>query len=62
LYHYSQPRRFSDSEIVQIGAFPKDYNFLGQPAGYVVGMSVPPIMVASIAYQIKQQWLDKINK
>jgi hypothetical protein len=28
---------------------------------YMIGMSVPPVMVAQIATEISNQWLTKIN-
>ena len=28
---------------------------------YLIGMSVPPVMVAQIATEISNQWLTKIN-
>jgi DNA (cytosine-5)-methyltransferase 1 len=49
------------------GSYPLDYDF--SPVGktrsatqYLVGMSVPPVMVARIATEIHHQWLQLINK
>ena len=42
------------------GSFPTDYNFNGNSINYIVGMSVPPIMMAKIALQIYEQWLSKL--
>jgi DNA (cytosine-5)-methyltransferase 1 len=28
--------------------------------GYLIGMSVPPVMTAQIAKQVYEQWLSKI--
>lgn len=51
-----------DKETVSlIGSYPLDYNHLefNNPQ-YLIGMSVPPVMVANIAEQIYNQWLSKI--
>lgn len=37
-----------------------NYNFNGNSINYIVGMSVPPIMMAKIALQIYEQWLSKL--
>lgn len=38
------------------GSYPLDYNFIKIEPKYLIGMSVPPIMTAQIAYQIWLQW------
>jgi DNA (cytosine-5)-methyltransferase 1 len=38
-------------------SFPTDYNFGSLDPRYVMGMSVPPVMMAQIATEIKRQWL-----
>ena len=43
------------------GAFPTDYNFLDQKAGYLCGMSVPPVMMSNVAERVWEQWLSKIE-
>jgi hypothetical protein len=35
--------------------------FLDNKYGYLIGMSVPPVMTAQIAHQIYLQWLSKIR-
>ena len=59
-YHYEEERRLFDSEIIKGGSFPTDYNFLKSKPIYVVGMSVPPIMVKKIAIEVHKQWLSKL--
>ena len=54
---FSEPRSLRDSELNKIGTFPKDYNYLGMRAKYLIGMSVPPVMVAQIATEIYEQWI-----
>lgn len=47
---------FSMSDYKNVQTFPQDYNFLGQSAKYICGMSVPPNMMANIASKIYNQW------
>jgi DNA (cytosine-5)-methyltransferase 1 len=53
--------KIADNEYCQVGTYPLDYNFKDIEPKYLIGMSVPPVMTAQIANQIKIQWLDKIN-
>lgn len=55
--HHSKPYLISNNEIIKAGTFPLDYNFLNVKPVYPVGMSVPPVMTAQIAYQIYLQLL-----
>ena len=61
LISYSEPRHLNNNELKQCGTYPLDYNFKKIEPKYLIGMSVPPVMTAQIANQIKIQWLDKIN-
>jgi DNA (cytosine-5)-methyltransferase 1 len=54
------PNRIENNEIKMIGSYPEDYNFLKNEPGYLIGMSVPPVMTAQIAKQIYQQWLSRL--
>jgi DNA (cytosine-5)-methyltransferase 1 len=58
---YSEPRYRNDKEVIMCGTYPLDYNFKSIEPKYLIGMSVPPVMTAQIANQIKLQWLDKIK-
>ena len=59
---FSKPIRLSKSEFCNIGSYPQDYNFTNNNQwGYLIGMSVPPIMTAQIATEIYIQWLSKIK-
>lgn len=60
LLHPIYERYLSDNEYTQIGTYPLDYNFKDIKPKYLIGMSVPPVMTAQIANQIKIQWLDKL--
>lgn len=56
---FSKPIRLSKSEFCNIGSYPQDYNFTNQ-WGYLIGMSVPPVMIAQIATEIYNQWISKL--
>jgi DNA (cytosine-5)-methyltransferase 1 len=60
-YHSTEPRHLYKSEFCAIGSYPQDYNFIDNKYGYLIGMSVPPVMTAQIAHQIYLQWLSKLN-
>ena len=55
-----RPELLTDSEFCKVGAYPLDYNFMGQKVQYLVGMSVPPLMTAQIATRIKEYWLNQM--
>jgi DNA (cytosine-5)-methyltransferase 1 len=57
---YDEKRTLSKSELCKGGSYPLDYNFLNVKAGYLIGMSVPPLMTGKIAEQIYKQWLSHI--
>ena len=61
ILHYKYPNYLSNDNICQIGTYPLDYNFKTIEPKYLIGMSVPPVMTAQIANQIRIQWLDKIK-
>jgi DNA (cytosine-5)-methyltransferase 1 len=55
-------RKLNNFEYQQIGTYPLDYDFQDVEPKYLIGMSVPPVMTAQIANQIKIQWLDKTTQ
>ena len=59
--HYKRANHISDKSLKLAGSFPLDYNFLNNKPKYIIGMSVPPVMIAQIANQIYKQWLSKIK-
>lgn len=63
-WRYFDGMACSDEDYIVCGTFPRDYNFLNAKSEsfvkYMVGMSVPPVMVAQIANQIYIQWLSKL--
>lgn len=60
-WHYNIKRMLNDNELIKASTFPKDYDFGNQKVKYVVGMSVPPIMMAHIADAIYRDLLCKIQ-
>lgn len=57
-FHPHEPRQISKQEVCMIGSFPVDYAFGGEVWHYLIGMSVPPVMMAQIAHQIDVQWFS----
>ncbi len=57
--HWAEPRSFSAAEIVRLQSFPDDYNFGGEKAVYVCGMSVPPLMMRGVAREIRKLWFPE---
>lgn len=57
LYHPYQKRKLTKNELMQIGSFPLDYDFIDIKPIYLIGMSVPPVMMAQVANQVYEQWL-----
>lgn len=57
--HWYEPRRLNAPEIQRLQTFPDDYDFAGQEAGYVCGMSVPPFMMQRVAAVLAQSLIGK---
>jgi DNA (cytosine-5)-methyltransferase 1 len=55
--HWVEPRHLSRDELVRLQSFPDDYDFLDTDPAYVVGMSVPPLMMQRLALELRKQWL-----
>lgn len=51
-------RYFSAGEILTTLTFPQDFKYGSVKPWYITGMSVPPVMTAQIATEIKRQLLD----
>lgn len=60
-YDYEIERTLFDDECKKAGTYPMDYDFCGNKVVYLVGMSVPPVMIAQIASEIYDQWLKPMN-
>lgn len=61
-FHHKFPRNLNKRELSLAGTFPLDYNFAKIDPGYLIGMSVPPVMMAQIAHQIYLQWFLLLKK
>jgi len=59
---FDSPRHLNKAEYCLAGSFPLDYNFIDIQTKYLVGMSVPPIMMAQVSYQVYIQLLSKLRK
>lgn len=62
IIRFSDGERFSESDLVYVSSFPEDYDFCGavnSKVKFYVGMSVPPVMMANIAHEVRVQWLGK---
>jgi DNA (cytosine-5)-methyltransferase 1 len=56
---FDEPRKMNSKEMILAQSFPLDYDFGSDKCGkvqYVVGMSVPPIMVATLVTRIYNEW------
>ena len=65
LIHPTQCRKLNNTEFKLGGTYPLDYNFdsgkgNSNYVGYLIGMSVPPVMTAQTAKQVYEPWLSKI--
>ena len=56
--YWHEKRNINDTEYRRMSTFPSDFDFGDAKVRYVCGMSVPPLMTAKIAEQIKLQWFD----
>lgn len=56
-----EPRFLTKFELQCGGSYPLDYNFLKLQPKYIIGMSVPPLMIKKIAIEIYEQWLRKLK-
>jgi DNA (cytosine-5)-methyltransferase 1 len=61
IYHYEHPRKLNTLEYCRASTYPTDYDFELNKPKYLMGMSVPPTMVAQIADEIFVQWLKPLH-
>lgn len=57
LCHPTKPRFITFAEAKRLGSFPDDYDFMDQDGRYVVGMSVPPLMMQRVATEVARALL-----
>lgn len=55
---YDIPRGLNKDEVILMSSFPEDYDFQGSSYLYVLGMSVPPVMMARLSFEIYRQWFS----
>lgn len=55
---YDIPRRINRKESILVSSFPEDYDFQNASHLYVLGMSVPPVMMAQLSFEIYRQWFS----
>lgn len=58
---FDEPRRLNTIEMIRAQSFPLDFDFMTDKAPkiqYVLGMSVPPLMIAEIANRIYNEWIN----
>lgn len=60
LYRWDTMHGLSNKQVCLLGSYPLDYNFRSKP-GYMIGMSVPPLMTYGVASEIKKQWFNNGN-
>lgn len=56
--HDTEKRNLSILEYARIQSFPDDYNYVKEGnahAGYICGMSVPPLMMQRVSYEVAKQ-------
>lgn len=60
-YFIDKETVLTDDTLAKVGSFPLDYDYVGfKNQQYLIGMSVPPVLVANISDQIYKQILSKI--
>lgn len=57
-FHPKYKRVISTKEEILASSFPQDYDFMDVSPTYVMGMSVPPLMMAKISNEIRKQILE----
>jgi len=57
--HWKQKRKLTFRELKRLGSFPDDYWAESESlGGYMVGMSVPPLMAKTVAQECVETWLN----
>ncbi len=55
---WDRPYKIGVTDVARASTWPTDYDFGDNDPVFIIGMSVPPVMTAQIATEIKRQWLD----
>ena len=57
--HWGECRKLTYREFIRLGSFPDDYQAKTPSIGkYIIGMSVPPLMMKAVAKAVIEQWLN----
>lgn len=58
-FHPKYQRKLNKKEVIKASSFPSDFDFCGVDPWYVMGMSVPPVMMANVSYQVYRQLFER---
>lgn len=61
LFDYSNKAQVSHKSIANASSFPQDYDFCGQSAAYICGMSVPPLMIKRVVNKLFEQGVFNVK-
>lgn len=61
-FHPTECRSLNEREETLIGSFPTDYDYGKLKPTYLIGMSVPPVMMAQVAFEVHRQWIAPLMK
>lgn len=56
-WDFSSQTQISDKSVANASTFPQDYDFCGEKAPYICGMSVPPIMMKRVVTRLIESGL-----
>lgn len=57
MWRLKEKTQCSNEDFINGGTFPQDYDFNGQNVSYIVGMSVPPVMIKRIVTRLIENGL-----
>lgn len=58
IYNWDSPTLLSNEAAAILGSFPRDFNYSTIKPWYLIGMSVPPVMMANVAYEVYNQLIS----
>jgi DNA (cytosine-5)-methyltransferase 1 len=61
-YRGDDKTKFTDEDYRNCGTFPQDYDWNGQKPSYIVGMSVPPIMMKRVVTRLIEKGVFNYDK
>lgn len=59
LFDYNAKTKVSDKSVANASTFPQDYDFNGESAPYICGMSVPPVMMKRVVTRLIESGVFK---